>query len=455
MLEFVQVTAQYSNAVLVAILPHIASFSAKLELPTPAPVALQHVKNFKCSPKEGDVGGSLTLANGIWMAYQNGHVVGLRTPRSYYNLQNPEHIPAFYGDCKLTPDEALEMARDSIRKAGYGLVETFADQKPRIDLPPKFGDKTVPHYRFEWRDPVFDVTAISVEIDAGRKAVQSMSLRSPYLNRPNPKVDIIPRPLGIRSSVGLFESNQFVAAIIPKVSQFGYKLGLPLGNPISREEAERVVFVVNDSDIRIKLTNGYWFKSHKGVVVGFNSPASVYGRQPLDIDQSLRPVGDFLGEWKMTEKDATDLVHRAVEKLGFRIQDFTASQPPDVVKREQFGRYVIPRYYLRWITNNPATGGTIASVRAEVDADKGTVIHLELSGPPIRAMIGKGTNQPSVNGTISQDLPIKTPAWVPANSQKQLVVDGEMIKRSVEKFMVDSNKNDKVLPIIKRPNPYE
>src|SRR5437868_27375 len=128
MIELLQVTAQYSNAVLVAIMPQISDFAQKLELPIPIPVRIEQIREFRCSPIKGDTGGLLIFTNRLQVWYQLGHVNGFRTPRSYYNLQDVRDIPRFYGPIKLSTDEALQLARVTICKLGYTLKETFTDQ---------------------------------------------------------------------------------------------------------------------------------------------------------------------------------------------------------------------------------------------------------------------------------------------------------------------------------------
>src|SRR5437867_3898701 len=101
MMEFIQVTAQYSNAVLVAILPYISDVVKKAELPVPTPVTLRHVREFRCWPLKDDIGGAVILTNGLRLWYSRGYVNGFRTPHSYYNLQDPQEIARYYGPLKL------------------------------------------------------------------------------------------------------------------------------------------------------------------------------------------------------------------------------------------------------------------------------------------------------------------------------------------------------------------
>src|SRR5579872_5275319 len=261
MFELIQVTAQYSNAVLVAILPQVSDFAANVGLPVPLPMTASQVERFGCSPKKDDLGGGLWFTNGLWVSYGHGHVTGMRTPRSYYNLQDPQAIPRFFGSVKLNQTEALQFARDHIRKLGYTLQETFTDQQPEVRPPFHIGTNTVPFYLFEWKDPVFSRTAVRVELDADQRAIQEMRLASPFLWRAPPRIGVQPKVLNAQAAVSATASNQFLAKMLPKISAFAGKLGLAVKLPVTKAQVQKVEFVVPEADVRVQLDNGCWFIS--------------------------------------------------------------------------------------------------------------------------------------------------------------------------------------------------
>ena len=350
----------------------------------PTPVTLQQVAEFKCWPKKDDVGGLLILTNQLRVWYYHGYVNGFRTPRSYYNLQDPEEIPRFYGPLKMSQDEALRFARDAIVKLGYSLKETFADQPPEIDLPPKKGTNIVPHYRFQWKDPVFGGTAVSIEVDGGRKMVHELWLTSPFFCRSPPRVSVQAKLRNPRPPVDGNVSNEFLSVTLPKISEFASKLELPVKVPLIQAHVESVEFVHFDSDVRTKLTNGYWFVSRRGAITEFSAPDSVFGRQPPALDPFPRPFEEYLGGWRLSEKEGIDLVRHAIKKLGYTVEGFYADRIPAIIKPEPVGPYVVPRYYFQWLTNDAATGGTIAMIRGEVDGERGHLKHLDLLGEPLK-----------------------------------------------------------------------
>ena len=92
-IHLVQMTATYSNAVLVAILPHITDVAQKLELPVATPITQSEIRRYFCDPQVGEIGGFVVLTNGYQFWYGKGHVRMFHSPRDYFVLQNPDLIP--------------------------------------------------------------------------------------------------------------------------------------------------------------------------------------------------------------------------------------------------------------------------------------------------------------------------------------------------------------------------
>ena len=85
--DLVQMTATYSNAVLVAILPHFTDVAQKLELPFPTPITQSEIRRSFCDPRAGEIGGWVALTNGYQFWYEKGHVRMFHSPRDYFILQ--------------------------------------------------------------------------------------------------------------------------------------------------------------------------------------------------------------------------------------------------------------------------------------------------------------------------------------------------------------------------------
>ena len=64
-MDFIQMTAAYSNAMLTLVLSNATDVTTKLNLDVPKPILPAHVRKFVCDPRQGSFGGWLTLTNGF------------------------------------------------------------------------------------------------------------------------------------------------------------------------------------------------------------------------------------------------------------------------------------------------------------------------------------------------------------------------------------------------------
>src|ERR1022692_2479134 len=69
MVELIHMTAAYSNALLVAILPHISGFAAKLDLPVKQPITFSDVTSSSPSPYKGLIADAVLLTNNYWFLF--------------------------------------------------------------------------------------------------------------------------------------------------------------------------------------------------------------------------------------------------------------------------------------------------------------------------------------------------------------------------------------------------
>lgn len=81
-MELIQMTAAYSNAVLIAILPHVTDVAKNLDLPILQPVQAAHVERFVCDPRKGSIGGWVTLTNGYKFWFLDERVDIMESPAS-------------------------------------------------------------------------------------------------------------------------------------------------------------------------------------------------------------------------------------------------------------------------------------------------------------------------------------------------------------------------------------
>ena len=200
-------TATYSNAVLVAILPHISDCAKQLDLPIVQPITVSQVARLAPSPYTNDVGGGVWLTNDYWFIFTSGHVNGFHAATNWFSNQNDnwndtEYLKRFTGKDNMTTNEAIALARSSFANLGYKPEDFKVDGAPtKIEGPydnKKLGH--IPFCRIEWDDPAIGTDeerlganyVVQFDVDTQQKQVVGMFLGSTNFWRPNPKVDAEP-----------------------------------------------------------------------------------------------------------------------------------------------------------------------------------------------------------------------------------------------------------------------
>ena len=395
MFEFIQVTAQYSNAVLVAILPQITEFSQKLGLPLPVPIALKQVGQFNCDPHNGQVGGWLRLTNGFEFWYSDGCVKGFSAPHSWYGRREAdEDLETFFGSAKMSQNEVVQLARDSLHKLGYSQTALYADGTPNITKPPAIHKRVIPCYRIQWIEPEHGGISLDMEIDAGCKAIKNMMVSTRNLSRDPPFVSIEPPSLAPGQApdflkdapaevANLFhqlpvskltseQRSELLAAMLPAVSDYAQKLDLPIHRPITTSQVASLDPQFFPQSTYLTLTNGYQFVYSFGYVQQFRAPHSFFGSSKLD-----GRIEDYWGRWMIPEKEAVQLARNTIKKLGYSLELLHLDKTPRIKKPIKIGIHNIPRYLLNWKFSIPGTdaesSGISSATEVEVDAEKGCV----------------------------------------------------------------------------------
>jgi len=376
--EVIRVTAEYSNAVLVALLPYFSDFSQKLDLPVPHPITVQDVAHCAIPPfqKDGGIAScSIMLKNGWSLGFEFGHVNGFESPRSYHSLQNPDEIPKFYGQVKMTTNEAVQLARNTIKKLSIPLEDVFADQEPKITPPVHIDSNTVPRYMVEWFSPRSGIVgAVRVEVNAENKHVERLSFHCENLFKPAPKVNVIP-PKGH----AMFDSfippppnpeyaQQLVPIMFKAIDEYGQKLSLPIPRPLTTNNVALVRVEDNGGwpHCEIKLTNGWRFIYRHCMVNGYYAPTTLFDNQHRHFH-----LKDFEGKWNLNTNQAFALVKNTLAKLNYPTNNIHLDFAPEILYAAEDFKKTIPRYFFEWYYKN-ATGDDLQSkVEAEVNADNG------------------------------------------------------------------------------------
>ncbi len=257
MWELVQVTAQYSNAVLVAVLPHLSGFSHKLDLPVATPIAPSQVLEFKCDPRAGQTGGAVVLTNRAMFAFLDGRVTLYRSSQSYYSLQDPELIPRFYGPVRIPEKKAMRIARETIKRLGYQNSVFYADNSPTVTPPRKIGTNVIARYLFQWLDPSRPKPSmegsvvpalLTVEVNASNGRIEMWINNSAATRQRPPTVNVRPHLQETQNlkpqmaggqqtlPVNGVPAHAFLTAILPQLTEFIGILRLDISTPVTTNQ---------------------------------------------------------------------------------------------------------------------------------------------------------------------------------------------------------------------------
>lgn len=192
--DMLHITLEYSNAVLVALLPHFSDFAKKLELPLPNPITTNHVERFVPRRNPGDVGGVLVLTNGWRLWYSRGHVDSFISPQNYYTTEDVERLPAFFGKVNLSTNDAVTLARDALKQTGYADSLLMTTNPPTtLEGPREWRGHTLPFYWVEWKWATGDSEhTVIFNIDGQEGKVTRFSAVSTNLWRTPPPIDVVP-----------------------------------------------------------------------------------------------------------------------------------------------------------------------------------------------------------------------------------------------------------------------
>lgn len=189
--QLIHITATYSNALLVAILPHISDFAKKLDLPIVQPVGIEQVRKFMPNPYRGHSSGAVWLTNNYWFHFdEGGYVDSFRVPKNmFYEAEYAlEHIEEYVGETRMTTNEIVALARESLLKLGYGPELTHADTTPEMEGPSTLNDgRHIPYCKVTWA-PVKDLDSdgyseVKVLINTQEKTLLGLYLGFARTNR--------------------------------------------------------------------------------------------------------------------------------------------------------------------------------------------------------------------------------------------------------------------------------
>jgi hypothetical protein len=366
-MELFSQAVQYTNSVLLAVLPHISQFAQRIEIPLSLPITTNDVHRFYVIPGKPPECG-LVLTNGMQFHFFHGHVSFFAAPDSFKMTRSQLTVTNFYGPVTVTRDEAIRLARARINRLGYTLKETFIDQAPDVEMPLVVGTNTAPFYVVKWNNP-WDAWAAderySIEVELKNRTVTYMACTTRSLFRELPHLDLAPptqEPI-----LNPQFSEEALSEVLPLVSEFAHRLQLTINHPLTRDDIASFDYEGREKIIRLKLINGYFFYFQNGYVSAVYAPDCFYPFYAFPPEQPRGNIDDFVGEWNVSPEQATQLARGLIEKLGYRADQFGADRKPIITKTKAVGDYVVPRYLIEWRDIHPS-GFDRARISVEIDA---------------------------------------------------------------------------------------
>jgi len=143
-------TAQYSNAALVAVLPFVSDFAAKLNLSITRPITKQDVKRLAISPIKDQADMGIWLTNGYWFGLNhNGYIDAFRAPKNFFAEQG-EDVTKYAGKDQMTTGEAVAMSRNILVSLGYKSESFHFKETPTLEGPSDTPQGYMPYCRVKW-----------------------------------------------------------------------------------------------------------------------------------------------------------------------------------------------------------------------------------------------------------------------------------------------------------------
>ena len=377
--DLIQVTAQYSNAVLVALLPYFSDAAHKLDLPVAQPITMQHVVGGGVMPYRYPNGDILSAGIEVqgertrhrwYLGYRFGHINQVELRPSYFTIQDPDDLKWCYGKTRMTKNEAIQMAREAIKKLDIPLEDVFAEQEPHVTLPEAVhATNTLPYYRIEWVEPRGGSSTVDIGVNADAKRVERIYFGAgdDNLHRAPPKIDVATPLASIRTSVNPAYAWKLLPIVLRAVDEYGQTLGLPLPRPLTTNHVTRFALSNNRGwpHSVVELTNGWQFVYRNNMVNGYYAPDNLYWF-PRKNQRTL--IKDFVGKTNMTDGQVKQLIQQTLKKLRY---------PADLVHTDfepQIRKAVIPgitRIFVSWEYLNRTRDDIESKVEAEVDMSKG------------------------------------------------------------------------------------
>lgn len=189
--QLIHITATYSNALLVAILPHVSDFAKKLDLPIAQPITQEQVLRFNPNPYKGHFSGTVILKNHWWFHFdEGGYVDSFSSATNWFTADEDavDNTQYYTGTTRMTTNEIIGFARTVLLKLGYPPALTHSDAIPELQGPYNLKQGGhVTYSRVLW-EPVTDhdsgdYSKVRVEVNTQERALVGLYIWFTKTNR--------------------------------------------------------------------------------------------------------------------------------------------------------------------------------------------------------------------------------------------------------------------------------
>lgn len=434
--QYIQVTAAFSNAVLNAVLPGVWSFTSHLELDVPERVESAQIASLSVSDRKGRVDGSLVLDSGFRFSFTEGDVHAFSSPRNLFAVEDWSSLDRFAGKARMSEREAIELARQSLRRLGYDpnkiLLNRTPDHLEHIQKLPHYSAKDFAFYSMTWKIAVAanHVVILSVMVDAHEKKVCGLYVGGRWTKPPLPELGVEP-PIMVTVPLPYAEperhffitpaySNAMLNAVLPLVATVARQLEPSGAVPVLRGQVAqlRLTDTKGQDNGSLTLTNGNLFWFGFGHISGYRSPRDLL--EATDFEH-LEP---FAGKATLTRSEALLFARMTWARLGYDRLRLGLVRPPDTLNyTDKFStqpKLDFAHYDLVW--ENEGSGDDSATCSMSVDAHERKVTKFSASSrafwrPPFKVDVEPPLKPPVIRPLPKKLLPVPNPPDLKAPSQ--------------------------------------
>jgi len=341
--EPIHVTPAYSNAVYQATLPRLAEVIKSLPLAESSPLDATQITQFDVNVYTYPA-SVISLINDSCFAYNIcGNAFHYDSASSWFQKGEDKNDSAFWGTTKMSTDEVVSLARETLQKLGYETKLTHSDTEPKVEGPFDTKEGHIPYAKVTWGngsddDWISDAETYLIEVEINTEkgqivafhvapSLDDMAKASKYLVPDGIKVDVKPESrkdylkqiYGKRSSILNKRihitpeySEAVLTAILPKATETASLLELPITLPVTKEQVHN--FRVDDRGYvcgRFTLKDGWFFAVDRmGYVTSVISPDVFWGDRNSPMDH-------YYGKNQMTNEEIVQFARDVLKKLGY------------------------------------------------------------------------------------------------------------------------------------------